>query len=125
MGYHVIDPADIDPTPDRPCTHRSVGDAADLSELAMNVYEADPGQQLPLVYHYHDRQEEVFYVLSGTLSVETPEGEYAVGPDEVFVADPDSPHRAYNAAESGEPVRVLAIGAPPAADDAHPYEPER
>lgn len=124
MGYQVLDPETIDPTPDRPCVHRSIGDAAGLSAVAMNVYDAEPGEQLPLAYHYHDRQEEAFYVLSGTLSVETPEGEFTVGADEVFVADPESPHRAYNADDAGEPVRVLAVGAPPA-DDAHPYEPER
>ncbi len=125
MGYQVLDPETIDPTPDRPCVHRSIDDAAGLSAVAMNVYEADPGEQLPLSYHYHDEQEEAFYVLSGTLSVETPEGVRSVEADEVFVADSDSPHRAYNADDAEGPVRVLAIGAPPVEDDAHPYEPER
>ncbi|MDL5362989.1 cupin domain-containing protein [Halalkalicoccus sp. NIPERK01] len=123
MGYQVIDPEAIDPTPDRPCTHRAIGSAADLSELAMNVYEADPGEQLPLAYHYHDDQEEAFYVLSGTLTVETPDGEYTADAGEVFVADPESPHRAYNAGTEGS-LSVLAIGAPPV-DDAHPYESDR
>lgn len=125
MGYQVIDPEAIDPTPDRPCVQRSIGTAAALSEFAMNVYEADPGEQLPVVYHSHDEQEEAFYVLSGTLSVETPEGEFTVGRDEAFVAEPDSPHRAYNPEGTGEPVRVLAIGAPPVDDDARAYEPDR
>ncbi|MEF8868295.1 MAG: cupin domain-containing protein, partial [Haloarculaceae archaeon] len=68
-------------------------------------------------------QVEAFYVLEGRLHVETPEGEFLVGPDEVFVADPGSPHRAYNPADAEGPVRALAIGAP-SADDAHVYEPE-
>lgn len=123
MGYQVIDPRTIDPTPDRPCVHRSISDAADLSAMAMNVYEVEPGEQLPLAYHYHDDQEEVFYVLSGTLSVETPDGEYVVGADEAFVAEPDSPHRAYNAEDADETARVLAVGAP-SVDDVHPYDPD-
>lgn len=125
MGYQVLDPESIDPTPDRPCVHRAIGDAAGLSELAINVYEADPGEQLPLAYHYHDEQEEAFYVLDGELAVETPDGEYSVAAGELFVADPDSPHRAHNPDDATAAVRVLAIGAPPVEDDAHPYEPDR
>lgn len=122
MGYHVVDVDDLPSTPDRPCDRRAIGDATGLDRMAINRYDADPGEQLPLAYHYHDEQEELFYVLSGTLAVETPDGEYAVDTDETFVAEPDSPHRAYNPADAEEPVHVLAVGAPPV-DDVHPYEP--
>jgi uncharacterized cupin superfamily protein len=122
MGYYVVDVDDLPSTPDRPCDRRAIGDAAGLDRMAINRYDAEPGEQLPLAYHYHDEQEELFYVLSGTLTVETPDGEYAVGTEEAFVAEPDSPHRAYNPADAEDPVRVLAIGTPPV-DDVHPYEP--
>lgn len=122
MGYHVIDPTDLDPTPDRPSTQWAVGDAAGLEQFAFNVYEAHPGEQIPLAYHSHDTQEEAMYVLAGTLTVETPEDEYEVSDGEIFVAEPGSPHRAYNAENAAGPVRVLAIGAP-RVDDAEPYEP--
>jgi uncharacterized cupin superfamily protein len=78
MGYHVVDPSGLSPAPDRPCEKRSISDAAGLSELGCHRYEADPGEQIPLAYHVHEQQEEVFYVLDGTLSVETPEGTYEV-----------------------------------------------
>ena len=123
MGYHVVDPADLDPVPDRPCELRRVSEAAGLSEMAVNRFSAAPGEQLPLAYHYHDEQEELFYVLAGELHVETPEGTFSAGADEVFVAEPESPHRAYNPADADAPVEVLAIGAP-AVDDAHAYDPE-
>jgi mannose-6-phosphate isomerase-like protein (cupin superfamily) len=61
-------------------------------------------------------------VIQGTLSVETPEGTYEVGTEELFVVDPESPQRAYNPGDTEETVHVLAIGAP-ATDDVHPYEP--
>ncbi|MCT9094726.1 cupin domain-containing protein [Haloarchaeobius sp. HME9146] len=124
MGYHVIDVDDLDVTPDRPSVQRSLSDAAGLSKVAVNVYEADPGEQLPLAYHYHDEQEEVFYVLSGTLHVETPDGDLTAGPDEAVVITPDSPQRAYNPAAASDMVRVLAIGAPAVDDDAHAYDPD-
>lgn len=122
MGYHAITVDELSATPDRPCERRAISAAAELESANINRYDVAPGEQIPLAYHYHDEQEELFYVLSGTLSVETPEGEYTIDADEVFIAEPDSPHRAYNPDEAEETVRVLAIGAPPL-DDVHPYEP--
>jgi mannose-6-phosphate isomerase-like protein (cupin superfamily) len=119
MGYQIIDPDSIEPTPNRPCVHRRI--AASLQAVAINRYTAEPGEQLPLAYHSHDEQEEVFYVLSGTLAVETPDETFFVETDECFVAEPESPHRAHNPNEAMESVSVLAIGAP-RVDDAHPYE---
>lgn len=123
MGYSVLAPEDVEATPDRPCLQRALGDAAGVENLAVNLYAAEPGEQVPLAYHYHDDQEELFYVLSGTLHVETPEGTLRVGTDELFVAEPGSPHRAHNPADAAAPVRLLAVGAP-AVDDAHAYDPD-
>jgi uncharacterized cupin superfamily protein len=123
MGYHVIDPGEVEPTADRPCVQRAVGDAASIENAAVNVYEADPGEQIPLAYHYHDDQEELFYVIEGELRVETPDGEYAVPEDHLFVVEPDSPQRAFVPEEADAAVRALAIGAPPT-DDVHPYDPD-
>ncbi|MFB6082460.1 MAG: cupin domain-containing protein [Halanaeroarchaeum sp.] len=122
MGYHVISVADLEATPDRPSTQYAIGAAAGLEQFALNRYEAAPGEMIPLAYHYHTEQEEALYVLSGTLYVETPESTLEVGPDEVFVAEPESPHRAFNPEDAADEVHVLAIGAP-AVDDAEVYEP--
>ena len=123
MGYHHLAVEDIEPTPDRPSIQRSLSDAAGLENAAVNIYEVDPGEDIPLAYHYHDDQEELFYVLSGTLAVETPEKTYEIEEDEAFVIEPDSPQRAHNPESATEPVRTLAVGAP-AVDDVHPYEQE-
>ena len=123
MEYQVIDVDVLPVTPDRDADRRSLSEAAGLSNLALNAYTAEPGETVPLAYHYHDEQEEAFYVLEGELHVETPEGEHVVGTDEAFVAGPESPHRAYNPAGATETVRVLAVGAPNV-DDAHAYEPD-
>ena len=64
----------------------------------------------------------MFYVLDGTLSVETPEGTYEVAAGEAFVVEPGSPQRAYNDADADGPLRALVVGAP-AVDDVSPYEP--
>ncbi|MFC7044027.1 cupin domain-containing protein [Halobacteriaceae archaeon GCM10025711] len=122
MGYHVVDPETLDETPDRPCAQWTVGDAAGLSNFALNKYRAEPGETIPLAYHSHDEQEEAFVVVEGTLHVETPEGDHVVAEGEVFAVEPGSPHRAHNPADAEGPVSVFAIGAP-RVDDATPYEP--
>ncbi len=123
MGYRVVDTATVEPEPDRPSECRKLADPGGLDAVAINRFHAEPGEQLPLAYHYHETQQEAFYVLRGTLSVETPDETYEVRSDDLFVVDPESPQRAYNPADAAEPVTVLAIGAPPADGDAVAYDP--
>ncbi|WP_135303841.1 cupin domain-containing protein [Haloarcula amylovorans] len=122
MAYHHLDPEDLPETEDYPCDRRGISDAAELHALHAATYEMAPGEQLPRSYHYHERREELFYVRSGTLHVETPEGEFVVPEDEVFVAEPESPHRAFNPEDATESVKVLGVGAPKT-DIALPYDP--
>ena len=117
MGYHVIDPAGLEPEPNRPSEMRYVSEATGMERLGLRVYRVEPGEQIPLSgLHYHDQQEEVFYVLSGTLRVETPDRVYTVESGEFFVAEPGSPHRAHNPDDADAEVRVVGMGAPPVSD---------
>ena len=120
MAYHHLDPDALDPTPDYPCDRRGLSDAAELAALHLATYEMAPGEQLSRTYHYHERREEAFYVVSGRLRVETPDEEFVVEAGEVFVAEPESPHRAYNPTGADGRVRVLGTGAPKS-DIARPY----
>ena len=123
MAYHHLDPDDLPATADYPCDRRGISDAAELAVLHAATYEMAPGEQLPRTYHYHEAREELFYVCSGTLHVETPENEYVVPAGEVFVAEPESPHLAYTPHDADGPTKVLGVGAPKT-DIALPYEPE-
>ncbi len=120
--YHVVDPEDLDPEPASPCERRAVGDELALSMLAVAVYTIAPGEELARMYHYHEQREELFSVRDGTLRVETPERHFEVEPGEVFVAEPGSPHRAYNPGAAEHPVEVLGVGAPKY-DVAREYDP--
>ena len=124
MGYHVVDVDSVEPETGRPCECRKLADAAGLSAMAVNRFRAAPGEQLPLAYHHHETQEEAFYVVSGTLGVETPDRTYEVDENGLFAVDPGSPQRAYNPSDATEDVVVLAVGAPPAANDAVAYDPD-
>lgn len=122
MAYHVIDPADLEPEPDRPSEMRYVSEAAGLEHLGLRVYRVDPGEEIPLSgLHYHDTQEEVFHVLDGTLAVETPEETYRVAAGQFFVAESGSPHRAHVPAGADGPAEVVGMGAPPLSDG-HAWE---
>jgi len=122
MGYHVLDPSALPRTDDHPCDRRSVSEAVDLETLAAAVYEIAPGEQLSRTYHYHDQREELFAVLDGQLTVETPEGTYTADEGELFVSEPKSPIRPYNPDDAADPVRVLGVGAPQY-DIGRPYDP--
>lgn len=126
MGYRLVDPDELDQWDDRPADVRSLSVAAGYdhqdSKLGLRVYELAPGQQTGLRYHYHDEQVEVFYVLEGTLHVETPEEEYVVEADQALFVDPGSPQRAFNPDRADVATRVLVVGTP-SADDGHRYEP--
>lgn len=125
MGYHLIDPAELDQWDERPTDVRSLSVAAGYeyqdSPLGMRTYELAPGEQSALGYHYHEEQVEVFYVLDGTLHVETPAEEFVVETDQALFVDPGSPQRAYNPDDAEAAVRLLAIGSP-SVDDAGMYE---
>lgn len=123
-SYAVVDPDGLEPVDGRPCDLRRVSAVAGLENVAINRFRAEPGEQLPLSYHYHETQEEAFVVLSGPLHVETPDEEFVVPAGSVFTAKPESPHRAYNPDDADEALEVVAIGAPPVADDAVAYEPD-
>jgi quercetin dioxygenase-like cupin family protein len=123
MGYHLLDPDDLPESPEHPCDRRSVSDAVELAQLALAVYTMEPGEQLPTTYHYHEQREEAFYVVDGPLVIETPDGEYTAETGDVFVAEPESPHRAYNPAAADGSVRVVGMGAPKF-DIARPFDPE-
>ncbi|RKD93962.1 cupin domain-containing protein [Halopiger aswanensis] len=123
-AYAVVDPDDLESVEGRPCDLRRLSEATGLENLAINRFCAEPGEQLPLAYHYHETQEEAFIVLSGTLQVETPDREFSVPEGSVFTAKPESPHRAYNPDDADDAVEVIAVGAPPVPDDAVAYDPD-
>lgn len=97
--------------------------AAGLENMGLRWYRVKPGEDIPITgMHYHDTQEEAFYVVEGELRVETPDREYQVGTGVFFIAEPESPHRAYNSPDATEDAIVVAMGAP-AMNDGHAYTP--
>jgi Cupin domain. len=124
MGYQVVDPETVTPVDGRPCELRRLSAATELSNIAINKFHTEPGEQLPLAYHYHESQQEAFYILHGTLSVETPTQIITVETGELLTVDTESPQRSYNSRDAEEDVVALAVGAPAVDDDVVAYDPE-
>lgn len=110
------------PDAPNPTSHkREVDEAVGATAFGFNVYEAAPGEQIPWGYHSHPEHEELFYVLSGRLAVDTEEGVVrADAGDAVFVAAGEA-NRVRN--DGDETARVVAVGAPKDSDDAVIEEP--
>ena len=83
----------------------------DTEALRPRLWKIEPGEKLS--YHYHEEQEEVFYVVSGT-------GQMLIGEDKERVEIPEgafikpgtrTPRSIRN--DTDEPVVWLIVGAPP------------
>ena len=81
-----------------------------LSDVAINYYELAPGDSMSGGLHTHMSQEEIFYVLEGTATFETPEESVEVGADEAIRFAAGEYQEGKN--EGDERVRALALGAP-------------
>lgn len=109
----------VDDLPDAPSPTRhkkEVDEAVGATAFGFNRYTADPGEQLPWGRHHHPDHEEVLYVLSGTVRVDTPDGEFRVGSGEAFFVPAGAPQKAVAAGD--EPAEVIAVGAPKETDRA-------
>ena len=89
---------------------RILGPVLETTDVAVNYYELEPGDSFGFGYHRHSDQEEVFYVLQGTATFETEDGDVRVGPDEAVRFAPGEWQRGTNDGE--ERVVALAVGAP-------------
>jgi len=119
-GYAHVAVDDLPDAPNPTRHKKEVDEAVGATTFGFNVIVADPGERVPWGYHRHPDHEELFYVLSGTLHVETPDRDYEVTADEAFFVPRDAPQRAV-AGEDG--CRLVAAGAPKATDDAVLSEP--
>ena len=89
---------------------RPVGRALGTEHMGLRLYELEPGESTAFGYHAHGNQEEVFYVLDGTLTFETEGGDVEVGAGEAVRFGPGEFQQSRNAGDGR--TRVLGMGAP-------------
>ena len=71
------------------------------NNAVLGLYELPPGMS-NYPYHCHMKNEEVFYILSGTGTLRTPEGERPVGPGDAIYFPPEEggAHKLTNSSET-------------------------
>ena len=94
---------------------RGLSNHLDTEDLAINYYALDPGQSLSGGMHTHMDQEEVFYVVEGTVTFQTPEAEVSVGPHEAIRFARGDFQTSVN--DGDDDAVVLALGAPRGSED--------
>jgi uncharacterized cupin superfamily protein len=107
--------ADLDRRMGPAADKRRLGADLGATNLALNYYELAPGDAFGFGYHRHPDQEEVFYVVEGTVTFETEDGDVEVGEREAARFAPGEWQLGRNAGD--ERVVALAVGAPAEAGD--------
>ena len=99
---------DDDDPPGYAVGYARVGPLIGAEKVGATIYELASGQS-NCPYHYEYGDEEWLLVLSGRLTVRTPEGEEEVEPGEAvcFPDGPDGAHKLTNRGE--EPVRLVML----------------
>jgi uncharacterized cupin superfamily protein len=79
----------------------------EVVKCSVNFVELQPGNYA-YGYHYHEANEEVFYIISGTGIVRTPQGEITVGASDAitFPAGPEGAHVIRNGSETEKLVYI-------------------
>lgn len=118
MTEHEYEHVTVESLPDAPNPTRhkkEIDEAVGTSEFGFNLIVADAGESVPWGYHYHPNHEELFYVLDGTLRIETPDGIHTVESGEAFFTPAGAPQKAVAGTDG---CRLVAAGAPKDRDSA-------
>lgn len=94
---------------------RPVSDELRTSDVALNYYELEPGDSFAFGYHRHHDQEEVFYIMEGTVTFETESGAVEATAGEFVRFAPGEFQRGVN--QGDDEVIGLALGAPRDSED--------
>lgn len=88
-------------------TVKPVVPRADAGKCSVNFVEVEPGNYA-FGYHYHEMNEEVFYIISGTGIVRTAKGEITVkaGDAITFPVGPDGAHVIRNGSDTEKLVYI-------------------
>lgn len=94
---------DIESLPGPAAVKRKLTAELGTTGLALAYYELDKGQSSAFGYHAHERQEEVFYVLRGAVTVRTESGTVAPTADEAVRYRRRNSSRRSTRAPNGQP----------------------
>lgn len=118
-GWQHVSLSELTTNPEKPGERWELSPELGIEPFNFNVAVLDPDERLSQNhYHYHENQQELFFVVEGRCRIETEAAGFDVGIDEavVFEKGREGAHVLYNPFE--EPCKVVAVGWP--ADGRYP-----
>lgn len=108
--HHAID--DFETNPEKPGRRWELSPQLGIDDYNFNVAVLERGEPLSQNgYHYHENQQEFFYVVDGRCQVEVENGAFRLREDEIVRFDEGVVHLLHNPFD--EPAKLVAIGNPP------------
>ncbi len=121
--------------PAKPQTE-AIGAKEILDIFGSTLFVLSDGSTIPMVFgeervpagfgvpmHFHEDDDELFYVLDGELAVVRPEGETRISRGDCVKLPRGVPHGLHNAADAPAPMLVALGSRPPDSGDAPPLRP--
>jgi mannose-6-phosphate isomerase-like protein (cupin superfamily) len=110
-GYDHRSIDDFETNPDKPGRRWELSPSLGLDGYNFNVAVIEGGEPLSESgYHYHENQQEFFYVVDGRCQVEVEDGAFRLRADEVVRFDEGVVHLLHNPFEA--PAKLVAVGSP-------------
>lgn len=112
VGYTRAALSELEANPNKPSQRWEVSPQLEIEGYNFNVARLEPGERLSqTAFHYHENQEEFFFVIDGRCRVETEDESFDLGPDEMIVFREGVVHLLHNPFEVA--CKLIAIGYPP------------
>jgi mannose-6-phosphate isomerase-like protein (cupin superfamily) len=100
---------DLEPTAGARTIQKLIGPQVGIDSLDIRCIKTPPREGSPSGLHTHE-QDQIFYIISGTMKLEVDGSEHEAGPGTLVVFPVGVPHRNWN--EGQEPTIHIAINAP-------------
>jgi len=111
MGYDTAEKTDVESVvPEEFGGMWFLKDALDATTVGLSVLELEPGGTGKEHDESASGQEEIYYVVEGTVEVSVGSETVTLGPDEAIRLDPDERRKIQNSGD--ERAKLLLVGAP-------------
>jgi mannose-6-phosphate isomerase-like protein (cupin superfamily) len=111
-GYDHRSITELDVNPAKPGRRWELSPQLGIADYNFNVAVLEPGERLSQnAYHYHENQEEFYYVVDGRCRVEVEDEFFDAVTDDAVRFDRGVSHMLHNPYD--DPCKLVAIGSPP------------
>lgn len=112
-GYNYRSLDELVPNSEKPGSRWEISSAMGIESYNFNIAVLESGECLSQnEYHYHENQEEFYYIVAGRCRVEVEDNSFDMDEDDVLLVEREVNHLLHNPFEKS--CKLIAIGAPSA-----------